>query len=112
MIVVIIKADFTPGDDFLVMCEFLELREIGVLDQLSFVRMEANRGVDHVVLVCKFNGTVERTRAVARANGKKICEARFAGASDHMVAIGVKARTFKMAVGVDEHNYLTPSRLL
>ena len=103
MIVVLVEANLSPRDYFRFARELFKLCEIRACRQACLVWMNADRSKDEVVLFADFYGAVERTRSVARAYRKNVGDSSFARASDHLLAVGVKAGTIKMAMGIDEH---------
>jgi hypothetical protein len=52
---------------------------------------------------CKPDGTVERARAGAAADGHDGLDAGVAGSRQHGVAIAIKLRSFEVCVGIDVH---------
>jgi hypothetical protein len=51
VIVEIVEADFAPGDDFGVLREASKFVEVVLCDFFGFVRMDADAGVDPIVLL-------------------------------------------------------------
>jgi hypothetical protein len=81
----------------------LELAEVGIGREFSFVGMNANGGVNEIVLIGYLDGAIESAWAIARANGDDVRDSSLAGARHDFIAIRVKARAIEMGVGVDEH---------
>src|SRR5258707_2354615 len=63
--------------------------------------MNAERGVNPVMLLGDLDGAIERPRSSATANGQNALQAGFAGAGEHFVAIAVEFVAFQMSVGID-----------
>src|SRR5262249_32324762 len=103
VVVIIIEADLSPGYYFGPARKLLKLREIGILGALRFVRVNANGGVEKLMLRGEFDRTIEGARAIAGADGGGVCYSRFDRARDYLFAVGVEARPVQVAVGVYEH---------
>src|SRR5215831_10780803 len=69
VVVIVVEADFSPGNDFQTVGELLKLIKIGLSGQFGFMRMNADRGVDEVVLFGDFDRTIERAGTIAGSDG-------------------------------------------
>src|SRR5437868_5529162 len=72
MVVVVIEANFTPGNDFGLPRELLEFYEIRFFRQLGLVRMDADCRVQEFVLVGEFHGAVQSSGTVAGTDGEDV----------------------------------------
>src|SRR5258708_21094533 len=68
--------------------------------------MNAQRGVNPVILFGDLDGAIERPRSSATANGKNALQAGFAGAGEHFGAIAVEFVAFQMSVGINVQEWL------
>ena len=84
----------------------LELLKISGGGQFRFMRMNADARVHEVMLLGEPNAAVERTGAIAVANGQNVFDSAIFRAGDHLLAIRVKLLAFEMGVGIDEHREL------
>ena len=102
MVVVIIEAHFAPGDHARVPGELVELREMLFGGGFRVVRMNADRGVDPIVLLGERNRGIDPLRrAGAAADGQQRCDARRARAVEHRLAVFVELRDFQVRVRID-----------
>jgi hypothetical protein len=98
VVVEIIEADFTPGDDFRVPGEAGELIEMLLRRLLCFMGMDADAAVDPVVLFGVWQRRIEFFRARTGADGQQILHAGFAGTLQHGVAVVRKLREVYVSV--------------
>src|SRR5258708_38229328 len=91
VVVKIVEADFSPGDDFRALRKLGHFFEVGLLGELRFVRMNSNRGVNEIMLLGELHGAVESARALSNADGQNIRDPGFPGASNHLLAIRIEA---------------------
>ena len=103
VVVIVVETDFSPGYDFCSAAELFKLTKIGVGGKFGFVRMNADRGVDEVVLLGNFDAAIERAGALAGSNRQQVDDAGLMRTSDNPLAIFSEPRTVEMAVRVDEH---------
>src|SRR6266567_8981613 len=101
--VVVVEADFSPGDYFGSAGKGFELAEVGVGGEFRFVRMDADGGVDEIILGGEFDGAVEGAGAISGADGEDGSDAGLTGTGEDFVAVGVEAGAVEVGVGVDEH---------
>ena len=101
VIVEIVEANFAPGDDFRVLGELRELVEMLRRDLLRLVRVDADRGVDPVVLIGIFDRGVELFGAGTRADRENVFDARRASAIEHGVAVVSELWEIDVCVRVD-----------
>ena len=102
MIVEIVEANFAPGDDFGVLREAGEFVEVLLGDFFGFVRMDADGGLDPIVLLGVGDGGVEFFRARAGADGQKSRDACVASALQHGFAVVRELREVDVGVGIDQ----------
>src|ERR1019366_302673 len=105
VVIKIIKADLAPGDYLGRFRQALEFVEVRLFGQFGFVRMDSDRCVNPVVLLCQLDGAVERVRprAVAIADREQGTDTSLIRWSDDFGAIGVEALAIEMSVGVGVH---------
>src|SRR5574341_2074187 len=99
MLVMVVEADLAVGNDLLVLRKMPDDFVGGMEDVLYLVGMDADRGVDEVVLVR------EQDRVAAglhgRPDGDDIFDARFPCSLDHVVAVVIELEHLK--VRSEEH---------
>ena len=101
VIVVIIETHFAPGNDSRIRGERIE-RGVGFVgDVVHIVRMDADGGVDPIVLLGKWNCGIKAVDARAAANGEEALDARPASPEEHGVAVFVKLRKFQVRMRID-----------
>src|SRR5580692_5343014 len=106
MIVEIIQPDLAPGNDLWPLCQFPHLLEIGIACKLGLVRMNSNGRVNEVVLFGELDPAVERPGAGSAADRDNRFDSGFAGASEHLLTVGIKLLHLEMCMGIDEHRSL------
>ena len=88
MIVEIVETNLAPGDDFWMFRQSRPVpRNVAGVTCFRFVRMNANSGVDPIVLLGKRNARNRVSRDRARADREQCGDARGAGAIEHGLAI-------------------------
>ena len=109
MVVKIVEADLSPGDDFWVPRPFEQLGISGVIGKACLVGMDADARPDFGILRVAAIFFRQPDAAVGGIGSFTIanCEigfnARLFGAGQRLVAIGVVTFAFEMSVGIDEH---------
>ena len=99
MIVMIIEAHFAPRDHARMAAEFVEPREMLIGCDVRVVRMDADRRVNPVVLLGKWNRGVKALRGTrAAADREQRLDARRARAFEHRVAVVIEWRAFEVRV--------------
>jgi len=101
MLVVIVESDLAVGHDLLVLREAPDDLVGGMKDVLHLVGMDADGGVDEIILVRKQNRVT--TRFDRRADGDDIFNARCSRAFDHVVAVVIELAHLQVRMRVDEH---------
>src|SRR5260221_11445937 len=105
MVVKIVQADLAPRDDLGIFGQPFHLRKIGVGSQLGLMRMDAERGIDTVMLPRYFDGAVKRARPGPAADGQDAFQPGFVGAGEHLRTVRVKLGPFQMSVRIDVHEF-------
>src|SRR5438477_9612913 len=106
VVVVVVEADFSPGDDFIVARKLLKFGKVRILRHLCFMRMYADGRVNRFVLLGYFDGAVECAGTVSCADSKHVRDSGLASTCDYLQAIRVEAGAIKVAMRVDEHGLL------
>jgi len=102
VVVVIVEADFTPGDDANVSGVGFGFLEMALGDEFGFVGMDTDGGVDPGVLLGERDGRVEMVGAGSTADGEDGGDAGFAGAGEDGIAVRLEVGEIEMGVGVDQ----------
>src|ERR1700687_4408458 len=100
MVVPIVEADFSDGEDLGMVGKALHIGEVRGGEQARFVRVDSNRGVDPRVLLGKGDGAGNVVGAVSVADGEQGADACVVGALDGGFAIRGELPTVEMGVGV------------
>jgi hypothetical protein len=100
VIVEIVQTDLAPPHDLGTPREGDELVKISLRRQRRLVRMDADRGIDPVVLFSQFDRAIERARAgtIAVADGQHGRDPGIVRANEDRRAIVIEAFVFRMAV--------------
>ena len=112
VVVKIVEADFSPGNDLGMARPFEHLGIGGFVGEAGFVGMNADGGPDAgivriaIVFFHELNGAVGGRGAVAVADGEIGFDAGLFGAREDGFAIAVVALAFEMGVRVDQHGSL------
>src|ERR1700740_1796062 len=101
VVVEIIEADFAPSDDLGMLREAGEFVEMPLRNFFGFVRVDANAGIDPIVLFGEWNCGVTFFRARAGAYGEDGVDAGIASALQHGLAIVCELGKVNVGVGVD-----------
>src|SRR5207302_9102837 len=104
VVIEVVQPDFAPGNYFGMPCQSLQLLKVGIGGKLSFVRMNANRGVEKIVLFCELDAAIERPRPIAVANRDDMLDPSFPRASNHLLAVRLELLSLEMSVRINEHN--------
>ena len=102
MIVEIVEPDFAPRDHFGMLRQRCELIEMLLGNFLRLVRMNANTGVNPVVLLSVRNGSVQLFRAGPCANRQQRANASRPRALQHNFAVLRKLRKINMRMRIDQ----------
>jgi hypothetical protein len=105
--VVIVEAHFAPGDYFGIFREGVKLRVVLFLGLGGVLRMDADGGVDPVVVFGYCDGGIETVwTGTAAADGQYVLDACGFGALEHFGAVGVEVFGFEVRVRVNYFQYL------
>ena len=97
--VVIVEADFAPGDYFGIFRQLVQFRVVLFLDFGCMLRVDADGGVDPVVIVRHFDCGVEAVWAgAAAADGEDCLHACGLRALEHFGAIDIEFLGFQVRV--------------
>ena len=103
MIVIVVQADFSPGDYSGIARKLPEFSEVGILREPGFVGMNADSRVNRVILLSDLDRTIEGARSISCTDSKQVRDAGISRARHHLLAIGIETIAVEMAVGVNEH---------
>ena len=103
VIVVVVQANFAPGNDLGLLCQVCQLQEIGVARQFRFMRMNADRGVNEIMLRRKSDGAIQCARAVADADGENGFDIILAGARQSSDRGPDRTLPVEMRMGINKH---------
>ena len=109
MIIKIVEADFSPGDDFGMARPLLQVCICCAISKPCLVRMNADTRPDFrvfllsLVLFGQANAAVGSVRAFAVSNRQISFDPVLFRPGQHLVPIMVVTLAFEMCVGVDEH---------
>ena len=106
MIVEIIQPNLAPGNDLWPLCQLRHLLEIGIAGKLGLVRMNSDGRINELVLFGELDAAVERPWTGSAANGENRFDSGFAGASEHLLTVGIELLHLEMCVGIDEDRSL------
>ena len=87
MIVVVVETDLAPGDDFGMLRQPGQVSQMLLRYLLRFVGMDADGGVNPIMMFGKWQRGIELLRSGARADGEECRHACRAGAIEHGFAV-------------------------
>ena len=106
-VVVVIEADFTPGDHARVLGKRFKRCQVRVGYLRGFVRMDANRGLNPIMLLGERQRRIQFFGTRARSDREQGGDSRLARALEHGIAIFVKLREIQVRVGIYEFHGIT-----
>jgi hypothetical protein len=74
--------------------------------------MNSNSRINELVLFGELNSAVERPWTGTAANGDNCFDSGFAGASEHLLTVGIKLLHLEMCMGIDEDRSLVVGHLV
>ena len=101
----IIQTDFAQRLNFWMLQEPCKILESVVFYFGGVVRVNADGGIDKIVLFGLANGDREIGRTVARSDGQTIFQSSFTSSLDHARTIGIELLIVEMTVGIYQFHY-------
>src|SRR3954470_16820318 len=105
MIVVVVEADLTVGDDLLIPRQLAKVIVPAIEDMFHFMGMDADGGIDGRVLLRQCNGRTA-SRQIA-ADGYEGFDTGFSGAGNHRLAILILTGIVQMGMRIEKHGGLS-----
>src|SRR5258705_5696333 len=105
MIVVVVETDLAPGDDFGMLRQLSQLIQMLLRDFLGFMGMNANGGVNPVMLFGKWQCGIELLAARPGADSEQSRDSSRTRAIEHGFAVLRELREVDVCVRVDEFHW-------